>query len=86
MEIPLLLAARLSLFLHYLHENRENNRIIFVEGLDARRILKSAKIQPLEKCARKLFFHSFRLENSKFAIGNRIICVGEFEEQAADRF
>ena len=33
MEIPLLLAARLSLCLHYLHENRENNRIIFVEGL-----------------------------------------------------
>ena len=31
MEISLLLAARLSLFLH---ENRENNRIISVGGLE----------------------------------------------------
>ena len=34
MEIALLLAARLSLCLHYLHENRENNRIISVGGLE----------------------------------------------------
>ena len=34
MEIPLLLAARLSLCLHNLHENREGDGIIFVEGLE----------------------------------------------------
>ena len=34
MEISLLLAARLSLCLHNLHENRENNRIISVGGLE----------------------------------------------------
>ena len=33
MEIAFLLAARLGLCLHYLHENRENNRIINVGGL-----------------------------------------------------
>ena len=54
--------------------------------MDARWILKSAKIQPFKKCARKLFLYSFRLENSKLAIGNGIICVGGFEEQMADRF
>ena len=55
-------------------------------GVDSRRILKSAKIQPLGKCARKPFLYSFGLENSKLAIGNGIICVGGFEEQMADRF
>ena len=54
--------------------------------MDARRILKSAKIRPLEKCAQKLFLYSFRLENSELAIDNGIICVGGFEEQVADRF
>ena len=54
--------------------------------MDARRILKLAKIQPLEKCARKLFLYSFQLKNSELAIDNGIICVGGFEEQVADRF
>ena len=54
--------------------------------MDARKILKSAKIQPLKGCARKLFLYSFRLENSELAIGNAILCVGGFEEQVADRF
>ena len=54
--------------------------------MDARRIMKSAKIQPLEKGARKLFLYSFRLENSELAIGNGIICVGGFEKQVVDRF
>ena len=34
MVIVLFLAAGLSLRLHYLHENRENNRIISVGGLE----------------------------------------------------
>ena len=34
MEIALLLAALLGLCLHYLHENRENNRIISAGGLE----------------------------------------------------
>ena len=34
LESALLLAARLSLCLHYLNDNRENNIIIFVEGLE----------------------------------------------------
>ena len=34
LEISLLLATRLGLCLHYLHEKRENNRIISVGGLE----------------------------------------------------
>ena len=45
--IVLLLAARLGLCLHYLHENRENNRVISVGG-GGRRILKSARMLPRE--------------------------------------
>ena len=58
MESALLLAARLSLCLLYLHENQENNRIISVRGLEEwmvdgfRRILKSARMLPLEMCSK----------------------------------